>query len=738
MLITRSPLKNCMSCASYLKCNDPHKSVMYSCPSFSRGKNDDGMKRLFAELDMEAPTKNGKILMPRNADSDNMMTTTGVGPPTSNSDNFDIYSLIDDAISSKSIVSPDIKLKDGDFKTAPNFLEFCTSDQYLNQKPYTSQALIGIRLFGEWCPRCSDADYFDTYNVRDSLDKLRSKISIYEHGVCPGCKGKQSKAFGRGRLNMYYELAISAGQRSGKSAVTAMLTAYITHRMLKLPKPNEVYGLARSNVFHGTFVALTYAQAKDTLWDPFYGNVLESPWFRGYHELLSDYGARTGEELFKINDTFITYKHRRMVIYPAGPDKRTLRGRTRFFASIDELGWFDNSSDSGKVKMDATQVYIALERSLLTVRAAATNLWERGFTELPTGYFINVSSPSSVRDKIMELVRKSQGSTVLLGLVRPTWEMNPNVTRKHLAEEFKADPVAAMRDYGAQPPLTANAFLSRPLIEGAVGEKRNVIELSHVTKTGKNGNEPMRYATITKIGRGNKPSCLALDAGYVNNSFAFAVGHLEDRKNPRLTIVGEIQPLPGIKLNFTRIYKKIILPIIEARNIQLVAADRWNSIKILSDVEEDTDSETRQYSLKYADMRMFKDYVESKQLILPNPKCALEDIEKYDQSNYPNCFRDDPIGHFYLQLMTVQDTGASVIKGDQLTDDMVRAAMLCVRMLLDETYEDKWLSGDRAETPIITDPAQMGVSKGYSGGGGSGGAMAHAGASLGVRKSRAG
>lgn len=1212
MFAASSPLKNCLSCARYLRCKDPLKSVIYKCNSYSQGNDGgvDAMRRLFDTLELDAPTK-GELALPP-------MSVPGSG----NLDMFDIHELIETAIDSKSIVSPDLKLKDGDFKLAPNFLEFCLSDQGLKTKPYVSQALIGIRLFGEYCAHCSDVDYFDNYNVKDSLSKMRTKIQLLEHGKCPTCKRSQYKAFIKNKLNLYTELAISAGQRSGKSAVTAMLAAYILHRMLKLSNPNEVYGLARSNVFHGTFVALTYAQAKDTLWDPFYGNLLESPWFQGYHQLLSEHHERTGEDLFKLNDTFVSYKHRRILMYPAGPDKRTLRGRTRFFAcltgdslvstsagllrmddpslvgtrthvgsdvrkivnhvetgkkevfriqttsgltikatanhefrvlskcgtriewrrldklrtgdhlavslggefpsvlnlvkyhpkteqsaelrllealasarkpfnlrdlsdstgvglgtitnmmtelkrnvagaitrtrigsrapftytvesrdsissyldqrksgpinavklsvrlpetmtdslayilgyliadgnlmddkewsftttsrskkahfeqayydafgvncrctverlpsgkdsyrlafstrqvrefltnlglqpnysnrkvvpnsilvspesavaaflsaaiscdgsisgdrlyyrttsnklaigvqqlllrlgymshrkrgrvnivsltghdrdeflrkhftgcqkrswhkksrpanlngyksyrhylipgssvrhayrkgatarvytkselnyrcastakyselvdsglcftevksvksvgietvydvtvdaedhgftvnglvahnSIDELGWFDNSSDSSKVKMSANEVYIALERSLLTVRAAAANLWERGFSTIPSGYFINVSSPSSVRDKIMELVRKSQGSRKILGLVRPTWEMNPNVSRKHLAEEFKADPIAAMRDYGAQPPLSSNAFLSRTLVEGAIGDKTNAIVLRHRSKTSKKGGDTMRYATVEKIRRTGKPSCLALDAGYVNNSFAFAVGHLKDHKFPIIDIVCEIMPLPGMRLNFSRIYDEVILPIVDARNVKLVAADRWNSIKILQDLEEDQDVETRQYSLKYSDMQLFKDYIENKQIILPDPKRELEDITKYDQSDYPNCFKDDPIGHFYLQMMTVQDTGSSVVKGDQLTDDMVRAVMLCNRMLLDEDHEDLW-DMERVETVSQVDVQTLAVQRGYSGGGGGGGSaiVASNGTALGVRRTRQG
>lgn len=718
-----STLKNCLSCKLYLKCKDPLKSVIYQCDSYKRAKGDDGMLRLFDAAGAEMPN----ALSVRSKVPD-------IALPGS-LDGFDIYQTIKEAVGSDAIVSPDIKIPDGDFPLAKNFLDFC-GPKFLNTKPYVSQALIGIRLFAEYCPRCSDVDYFDNYGVADTLTKLQKKICLLEHGVCPSCKMTKSKAISKGILQSYNEVAISAGQRSGKSAMTGMFTAYQTHCLLKLQNPNEVYRLMKSNVLHGTFVALTYAQAKDTLWEPFYGNILESPWFGEYHSMLSEHHERTGEELHKLNDTFVLYRHRRMLIYPAGPDKRTLRGRTRIFGSIDELGWFDNTADSSKVKLSANEVYIALERSLLTVRAAATRLHKQGFTNAPTAYFYNVSSPSSARDKIMELVRKAQTSRNILGLIRPTWEMNPGVTRADLEDEFRKDPATAMRDYGAQPPLSSNAFLSEALVDGVIGEHKNAVVLNHQIKKSKKTGEMTRHAIISKVRRTGKASVLALDAGFVNNSFALALGHLKDHKFPMLDALIEVQAMPGVKINFSRVYRNVIEPLIEARNVKLVAADRWNSIKILSDLEEDHGVLTQQYSLKYADMRLFKDYIEDKQIILPDPGRELSEIIKYDHHEYPANFKNDPLGHFYLQMQTVQDTGSSVIKGDQLTDDMVRAAMLATRMLLDEDHQELFQQ-DQEEVRPFVDISKQAVYKGYSGGGGSSTPGAAGGQNaLGVRKSR--
>ena len=705
MLNLTMPEKNCLGCSKYLECKDKLKSVIYVCKRFSETKYsvDDSKRRImdFAEVSSMDTTESG-IYVPKS-------THSGAS--------FDIMEMLSKEMSEDSMVSSDIRINDRDFTQAPNFYQWCVGEKYLKQKPYLEQAIIGLQVFAEFCPRCSDMEWMDnTHKVTDSLAKLERRVCMLELGVCPSCKVKRTKLFKTGELNYYNEAAIVAGQRSGKSAWLGMAASYITHMLIKMQKPNEIYGLMNANVLHGTFVALTYAQAKDTLWEPYYGNLVDSPWFKNYHEFLTHRGEQLGDELFKLKDTFVLYKHRRILFYPAGPDKRTLRGRTRSLAAIDELGWFDNSQNSSKVKMNANEVYIALQRSLLTVRSSAEDLVNRGFHNIPTGYFLNISSPSSVRDKIMELVAKSQGSTKIFGIIRPTWLMNPRVPRSVLAEEFRLDPVAAARDYGCEPPLTSNPFISsQSAVEQCFSGKKNPLTLIHRQKKRKDGTAT-RYASVVKIGFGPKPSVLAIDAGYTNNSFACCVANLDKNGYPRISLLAEVMPLPGIPLNYTLVFKELLTQIILERNIVLLAADRWNSLKVLSDAEAEFGITTRQYSLKYSDMQLFKTHLLDNQMSYPSPAETTEQILVYSQSEYPKCFQNRTTEHFVLQLLTVQDTGSGVIKGDNLTDDLVRAAMLAVAMLLDPTNEECFAVPD-AEEVSKKSVGVFGVMRGGSGGG---------------------
>jgi hypothetical protein len=508
---------------------------------------------------------------------------------------------------------------------------------------------------------------------------------------------------------------------SGKSAWVADMSCYHTHRVLKLQNPNKVYDLKESNMLHATFVALTFNQAKDNLWDPFSGNISGSPWFQEYHKMLSEYQykGKGKEELFRYKDTFLLYKHRRFICYPSGPDKRILRGRTRMLASIDELGWMDNEANSKKIKANAHEVYIALQNSLLTVRGACENLMKMGFYDIPHGLFLNISSPSSTRDKIMELVKQSLTSDRIYGKIKPTWEMNPRFpfNCKVIQEEFKKNPIAAMRDYGAQPPLNSSPLIeSKNAIQKCIGKKPNSIKVQYAQSKSKDGTI-RRYSIADTVKKTKHISVLALDAGYSKNAFACAVGHKVSDKLISIDLLTEVQPLPGMKLNFNKILKHLLSLIIDNRNCILVCADRWQSIKLLDDIEDEFGASTKQYSLKYNEFSLFKDWLYDGQIIFPQPETDIDRIISYEHSNYPMCFKYRPVDHFILQCLTVQDTGSSVVKGDNLTDDLFRAANLMFSQLLDPKNQDLFTLQEEAIEQTVNNLV-IGVMRGLSSGSG--------------------
>jgi hypothetical protein len=699
---------SCGTCQFLNTCSDRKKSPGYWCDSY----RPDAITQMVQLGPLDSKKKKTKA---NDLDRFGISTIDSDYSEDLDTNRFNIRDSIEEAINSNKLVPTDLKLPERDFPEAPNFVVFCLQEKFLNVKPFVKQLEIAVKLFAEYCPRCTDTDYFMNGGIQvdDSIKKFRSKVALLEFGVCPHCNARKSELVHNQELNFYEELAVNAGQRGGKSALVAMMYAYIVHRIIKAQRLVDIYGLLNTTTLVISFTALTLGQVKIALWDPFIGYIAEAPWYRQYHLMLTEYTARHGEELFRLKDTFVLYKHRKLLVMMNTPDTNKMRGATRIGASIDEIGRFDNSANNTKIKINAQGVYEALQRSLRTVRSSSRRLLERGVDNILPGYFLNISSPSSYRDKICTLVRESQGSSKLLGFQLPTWELNPTVTREDLSDEFRRDPIGALCDYGAQPPLVSSPFIgsSTAVLQNCT-TKNNPIKLAYRKTTRKDGTNTL-YAYAEKLGKSGRASVLAIDAGEVNNSFALVGGSLDKEGKPRLDLFAEIQTRPGMKLNFTKIANELMYDIIDNRNVKFMAADQWQSSKVLSDVEDEFDIQTRKYSLKYGDMVNFRSYMEDKDVSYPRSKWTLEQLTQFDSAEYPKIFKEHPVEHFIAQCLSIQDTGSQVLKGENMTDDLWRAAALCHRMLVDEEVIEILMNAP--DEIMIKKEIQIGMVKGFSG-----------------------
>lgn len=571
---------------------------------------------------------------------------------------------------------------------ANSFLEFATDKKFLNITPFVSQLVYGTKLFQDYCPNCSDIDYLENFAVDDTIRSFKNKICTFVQERCPNCGKYKIDFVKQGLLFDAHELVAVVGQRGGKTAsIGGMLTPYIVHRMLCLGNVIEVYKLLDASILTGTFTGVTFNQAKNQGYDTFLGAVDKSPWFINFHQKLDEIKEKLNlpTPLYKKGRLELKYNYHRLRIAPETPDKKILRGYTRFFATCDELGWWPNDPD--KVKT-AQEIYTSLNRSLTTVRNAQWRLFLKGFTQIPTAYMLNISSPSAYNDPIMTLLRKSEKSDLMVGFHYATWEVNPELPpdSPDIKEAFLLDPVLAKRDYGAEPPIADNAFFTNyEIFEGCYSKFNGTAQLIQKKLEFKNKKET--YAILNYITPNQNSSILALDAGRNNNSFAFAIGYLKKLKNdsivPFISHIGEIIPSPGEPINFYMVYENVFRKIFENVNIKIVAADRWNSVKILDDLAAEYGVTKNIYSLKLKDFYNLKESIYSKEIRLPLPTNTIDEIMEYNTHDYPMCFKGKPENHLMLQFLTVRESVKNLEKGDGLTDDLFRAVALCFSQLLD-------------------------------------------------------
>jgi len=470
------------------------------------------------------------------------------------------------------------------------------------------------------------------------------------------------------------------------SVWVAMTACYQLHRFLKLPNPSHYFKLLKNTMLHMIFVAITYKQAADTLWEPFRSYYDDSPWFKEYHKMLDYYGEKVGKPFYDIKATYIRYDHKKLTAYALGPDKRKLRGRTGFFCSVDELGWFHGADKA--VKLNPDQICKALENSLQTLRSACEIKRDKfKIINCPDALFINISSPSAANDKIMRLVRESASNRYAFHL--PTWEMNPMITRKSLEPRFRDNPIAAERDFGANPPLSDAPYISNP------ETVRNVIhqEIKNKCKYSTIYSQDSLKHTTLKVKNflmkdldRSVNYVLGIDTGHSKNAFAVVLQHYNcSNKCAVVDLALEIRPEDGFTIHFPAMFNMVIKPITDKARVALVVFDKWQSINY-EDELHDLGIEADRYSLKHEDFVTIRGYLFSMKITLPRPELDFEEIIN-PIKEYPKFLEGKPISHLIYQMLTVRDLGRMVTKGLGVDDDVFRAWCLGIKYLFDPKWE---------------------------------------------------
>ncbi len=687
--------ENCLTCRRYSRCSYQSKSRNYKCKNY-RGQVNDGtlnLSEMFSSVSV-IPDKVETGLSIRN-NSRLILPDTNIRKAQS-----DVENMFEEVLNNKSPFPKDIKINDDELPEFCNFYDYFFHPVYglkLSEfEPFSRQMWIGIKLFADYCPHCTrkymKSNYMDNIENVPVDQKGRdfiNHVQLLEYGVCPRCSRGRADLIKKGRLNLYFEFAGCIGQRAGKSITFSFLESYRTTKYLKMQRPSEVLTGLPNVTLISTYTATDFRTATDTLWKPLMDIIGESIWFKDYHSMLTHYQNKYSEEIFRVMDSFILYNHRKMFMYAAAPNQRNLRGRTRMGSAIDELGHFDAAQESAtKIRISADGIYNALKRSHRTVKSAVTLLVKQGYNNVTPNLAVNISSPVSQFDKIMMLVKLNVDSKEILVVHLPTWKFNPKEPRSNFEDEFRTDPIGSDRDYGANPPMTDSPFMSNVgNVSDCFSKTKNKINYEYKFKE-VNGQELLAQYSHIKIttDRDIKPSVLAIDAGLTNNSFSVVIGH-RDSEKVIFDVILEIAPTVGkSRLAYAAIFKYNLAELIREFNVKAVFADRWNSAMLLDTCREDFKIIADQVSVKYNDFIVFKSYMEGGRIKFPAIEMPVDSIMSTVCTNYPHEFKYKPCAHLLMQCLTVSDTGKTVTKGTNRTDDIFRAAVLAGRYLLNDEW----------------------------------------------------
>lgn len=651
---------------------------------------------------------------------------------------FNAEDYINELLSQSNYLPVDTTIDDRCIPEAKNCIEFFHNEKFIgNMVPtglFPKQAEVFIKLFAEFCPYCTDMEYWmgksengtsGNIKVNESFDEMFKKVQLLEYGICPHCGARKSDLYKQGTLDPHTELTSLMGQRAGKSASTSMGLSYDIHKFLKVPNLQKTYDLLPGSPFTIPLVGMSFDKAKQLLYNALYEYLTKGNWFKKYHEFINEQQSALGikEDLCTVKDTFARYRHKNIFIAPFGPDKRKLRGNTSICAACDEIGWMIAGTSDG-IKFDADEIYAALNNSMMTAKEAYLNKLNEGYDNLPAPINFNLSSPSSKKDKICRLYEDSKHDRFMYGIHLSTWEMNPKLpfegpTMQALKKKNERE---FWRDFGAVPPNSSSAFFSSPDLFEDLYQGCNICKIKKVHHFLRDQEFTYGNLIIPKK-EFNKPNrLLSMDAGFVNNSFAFTILHMTEKNGIKIPVydaIVELIPDDQAPLNYSKIYDEIIVPMIEQLNIKLVCTDRWQNLKILSDIENDRSLKcrTKQYSVKYSDFLDFRQAVYDRNIIFPKPEILnSEDIERAGNDSYPYGFEGKPVSHFIFQAITVVDLmGKTVAKGEGLTDDLFRAGVLGYTLIMKDEYAKLFKGG------ISGSSSSRGIGAIASGGGIAGG-----------------
>lgn len=493
---------------------------------------------------------------------------------------------------------------------APNAVEWSTGDSWLRVPSlfdHVRQYQIVRDLFQLRCPlpSCNDQspEAVDCWGKgREYLESENLLVfnASANEDVCPSCKTTRSELVGDGLVKLYNQMHLVCGMRSGKSAVAATIGTYIEHRVLNIGHKMDgalysYYKQLPGQKFDITFIASTDTQSKDTIWAKYTELRRNSPWFTKYVKWIKQKeieqqtpnGVKplSYEELDKeIRNDFLG-----LVIKSMNSNSGGMAGRTRLCAFIDELARFEITDSS----RGADEAYRVLENSLRTIRSSA--LKDKSLPWL--GTMISVSSPISIEDKSMRLLRQAPAIKGMYYGHYATWDFNPNEPRENFDDDFAKDPIGAMRDFGAQPPSAASPLITDPqtfrqlAIQNDLQPTAAFKQVVHVDRVGREYiSSIVDHAKLSRDGE----RFLCFDAGSSFDQFAGACAHGEWVQTPEgrqlitvfdwvIRILPEQKPRRDVWFDFV---VQAVDQLSKYYMISRIEFDRWQSTHLMQQLRD--------------------------------------------------------------------------------------------------------------------------------------------------------
>ncbi len=251
---------------------------------------------------------------------------------------------------------------------------------------------------------------------------------------------------------MYEECMLVCGKKGGKTFLIAVMNLILIYKLILIENFFKHFKIIPQDVFLLNTCA-GKNQSRDVYLNQVKGIVTLSPFLQMFKS-----GATADDIKFKIPNT-----ESNLILKAQSSRSISSLGYLCFSVTFDELAWFHDTNN----RITSKDAYDALFPNIKPFEG-----W---------GYSFILSSPSDNSSWFYSHYNFSKGSKRKLVKQYATWEMNPNITRESLAEEFRRDPDKATMDWagkfieaigGAFTPEAIDGSLKLDIRDVSVGDKR--------------------------------------------------------------------------------------------------------------------------------------------------------------------------------------------------------------------------------------------------------------------------
>lgn len=382
--------------------------------------------------------------------------------------------------------------------------------------------------------------------------------------------------------NLFRELVLVWGRRSGKDFLVSLIALYEAMRLLEIPggDPYKYYGLAPGAEISILTIAASQAQASIAFreireklrYSKYFSDKYVSDGLQSQSIHLLTKKDKEDNKYFK--NKSLPLKTGSIIIEVGHSNPDTLVGKSCFMLILDEVASYKvGTTGAGS----GDKIYALLQPTISTYHRQVPVLDEQGKQKIDSetgetltktvyeGKIVSISSPRGKEGKLWELWQNQQDVKGRLALRLPTWVVNKNHTKDSLREEFSSmSEEEFMMEFGAEFSGTAGENMFSPdLIKNAFEDN---------VKT-------------RDIGEPGKVYFAHLDPATNSHNYALVVVHKEiflnkeTQKSDFFLIVDHIKvwsPTPDQMIEVAKI-DEYMVTLKRRFHLGLVTYDLWNS-----------------------------------------------------------------------------------------------------------------------------------------------------------------